>query len=87
MSHRDFFKTVELVPNGLLPYRYDLSIEDADIIYREARKGPVGLWNVVKWCLCYGYVMGHRATKNGVYKEVNKRKKPCQRANTDRASR
>ena len=87
VRHRDFFKTVELVPNGLLPERYDLSVADFDILYRESRKGNDGLWNVIKWCLCYGYVMGHRATVNGVYKEVSRTNKNSANGETSAESR
>ena len=84
---RNFFKTVALVPGGLLPTRYELDLGDICRLYQEVRqKHDKGIWNVICWCLCYGYVMGHRATVNGSYKEAGrKRKKPCQCANTDKA--
>ncbi len=71
MKKRDFFKTVALVPDGLLPTNYEIDLEDIHRLYAEIRVNrDEGIYNVIKWCLSYGYVMGHRATKNGVYKEV-----------------
>ena len=90
MSKRDFFKTVALVPNGLLPSAYEIDLEDVHKLYKEIRtRGYDGIWNVISWCLCYGYVMGHRATKNGAYKEVRpkKHKSPaCEEAQTGQAT-
>ncbi len=83
MAKRDFFKTVALVPDGLLPSRYEIDLEEILMLYAEVRtRGYDGLWNVICWCLCYGYVMGHRATKNGTYKE-----KPHQQSRTAHAGR
>ncbi len=74
MAKRDFLKTVALVPDGLLPSRYEIDLDDVLFLYREAFSNKQdGLWNVIKWCLCYGYVMGHRATKNGTYREINQK--------------
>ncbi len=90
MCKRDFFKTVALVPNGLLPTNYEMALDDINRLYKEVRVNrDNGLWNVIKWCLCYGYVMGHRATKNGVYKEVrlSKTESPaCEKAQTGQAT-
>ncbi len=70
MAKRDFFKTVALVPDGLLPSRYEIDLDVIRMLYAEVKtRGNDGLWNVICWCMCYGYVMGHRATKNGAYKE------------------
>ena len=76
MSKRDFFKTASLVPEGLLPTRYEIDLDDVHRLYHEIHTNHnEGIWNVIKWCLCYGYVMGHRATKNGAYKEIRKPRK------------
>ncbi len=71
---RDFFKTVSLVPDGCMPSAYEISQDDVTMLYREAQTNiSRGLWNVIKWCLCYGYVMGHRATINGTYRETKQK--------------
>lgn len=74
MPKRDFFKTVSLVPNGLLPTQYELDGIQLRRLFDEARLSYDGLFRVITWCLCYGYVMGHRATKNGTYKEVSRKR-------------
>ncbi len=82
MAKRDFFKTVALVPDGLLPSRYEIDLEEIRMLYAEVKtRGRDGLWNVICWCMCYGYVMGHRATKNGIYREA--KKKDRQHGNAD----
>ncbi len=90
MCKRDFFKTVALVPEGLLPTNYEIDLDDIITLYREISVNRRdGIWNVISWCLCYGYVMGHRATINGVYKEVRppKTKSPaCAATQTGQAT-
>ncbi len=82
MPKRNFLKTVALVPNGYLPNEYIIDLDDVLFLYREAFSNKQdGLWNVIKWCLCYGYVMGHRATMNGTYREA--KQKGRQHGNAD----
>ena len=70
MASRNFMRTVSLVPGGYLPAKYELTGEDyAKLIVKAQNEGTEGICDVIKWCLCYGYVMGHRATVNGAYKE------------------
>lgn len=74
-KRRDFMRTVSLVPGELLPLHYEIDLDDIHMLYHEIRShGHQGVWNVIKWCLCFGYVMGHRATKNGTYKEVSRKR-------------
>ena len=68
-SNRNFFKTVAHVPGGFLPEAYIPTGEDIALLYAYEKEAD-GLWEVVKWCLAYGYVMGHRATVNGKYVEL-----------------
>ena len=70
MASRDFMRTVSLVPGGYLPAKYELTGDDlAMLILKAETEGRPGIADVIKMCLCYGYVMGHRATVNGAYKE------------------
>ena len=79
MAYRDFKKTVSLIPERWLPLNYAMYDTDTIELIEMIKKGGWdGIFEALTMCLRYGYVMGHRATKNGVYKEVRpKKKKPC----------
>lgn len=89
MRNRDFKKTVSLIPERWLPPNYTIcDVDTMELVEMIKKGGWDGIFDAISMCLRYGYVMGHRATKNGVYKETRpKKEKPRQCANTDRASR
>ena len=70
MANRNFFKTVALVKNNQLPDQYNIGSYELTTLYQYMKEG-VFLLDVINWCMNYGYVMGHRATVNGTYKESN----------------
>lgn len=76
MARRDIFKTAESVTENINPH-YDLHADDMEKLYNMVVSGyPCEALATAFRC---GYALGQRA--------ANKTKKPCQCANTDRASR
>ena len=76
MPARDFFKTASLIKEPWLPSRYCIRADVTAILLNKAiTEGPEGMLKVMEMCIRYGYVMGHRATLNGAYKEQKPRKK------------
>ena len=74
MDRRDIFKTAALIRERWLPERYTINSTDTvkllDII---RTKDLDECLEVISVCMRYGYVMGHRATLNGTYKETRNR--------------
>ncbi len=71
MARRDFFKTIKRVPDGI-PKECDIRSSDAIMLYEKSQEKD-GFWQVMEWCLTYGYVMGHQATINGTYRETKQK--------------
>lgn len=71
MAKRDITEIVKLVPDGYLPPAYELNSDDLTFLYRKAQEPDSGLFKVIGMCVAYGYIMGHRATINGTYKEAH----------------
>lgn len=77
MPRRDFIKTAELIPEKWLPSRYTLNSEDTTLLLSIVKQyGLDGALDACSMCIRYGYVMEHRATVKGVYKEVSRKRRP-----------
>ena len=75
MPRRNFLRTAALIPERWLPERYTLNGEDTAALITIVQNGSTDdLLDVFSLCIRYGYVMGHRATLNGAYKEVKPKK-------------
>ncbi len=68
MAIHNLFKIIAKVPGELIPSRYRPDPQYLSFMIRYARTKE-RTWDIIKWCIAYGYVMGHRATVNGSYKE------------------
>ena len=75
MASRNFFKTAALIPEPWLPVQYAVNVEETLALINIVQTQPDGLLEAFRLCMRYGYVMGHRATKKGVYKEVRPKRK------------
>lgn len=69
---RDFQKVIDSIAGGeLVPPQYQMSCGDLkNIITRLPMGGLLGGYKVLLDVFCFGYVMGHRATVNGKYIEI-----------------
>jgi len=68
MAVRNLFKTIAKVPGELIPTRYRPDPQYLSFMIRYARTKE-RTWDIMKWCMAYGYYAGHRATVKGSYKE------------------
>ena len=66
MPRRDLIKTANKV-TGCIPYQYDLTIEEMRQLDDIAREQDI--YEAIMLAFNYGYVVGHRITKSGKYKE------------------
>ena len=69
MAVRDLFAIIPKVPGMLIPSRYRPDPQYLSFMIRHAKTNEQ-VWEVIKWAMAYGYVMGHRATVNGAYQET-----------------
>ena len=69
MANRDLFAIIPKVPGMLIPSRYRPDPQYLSFMIRHAKNND-HIWEVIKWAMAYGYVMGHRATVNGAYQET-----------------
>ena len=77
MPSRDFFKTADRIPETWLPSRYTVGCDDCfKLLAMSDARGHDGALDAFAICIRYGYVMGHRATVKGVYKEVSRKRRP-----------
>ena len=72
MARRDVLKTADTVKGEIDP-SYDLRQDDIEKLYMMAVSGLCCEALVIAFR--YGFVMGHRATIKGTYKENGKEKK------------
>lgn len=72
MARRDMLKTAGTV-KGTVDPNYDLRQSDIENLYMMAVSGLC--CEAIAAAFRYGYVMGHRATIKGTYKENGKEKK------------
>ena len=69
MARRDLFITSDEV-RGRIPVVYDLMASDIQQLYKLSKEDP---FNALTVCFRFGYVLGHRATLRGKYKEQVRR--------------
>ena len=74
MAKRNFFDTLSTIPDGYVPSGYQLDAEDLHILFHLGQEED-GWYKVIKAAFTYGYIMGHRATIKGTYKEAKRGKK------------
>lgn len=70
MARRDLFKTSDEV-RGRIPVVYDLMASDIQQLYKLSK---VDVFNAFAICFRFGYVLGHRSTLAGKYREPVRKK-------------
>ena len=66
---RDLFKTAALV-GKTIPTAYQMFASDITDLTEMSQQGDLQQYRAFMLAFEYGYVMGHRATVNGKYKEI-----------------